>query len=426
MEKREEQAEDGKGVIKSKEEDVIGKFLEHIPLDLIHDILLRLPAKSAVRFRCVSKLWTSIITRPYFITSFAFMSSSRLRLLVCVKTRDKRRLFVSLPQHEHPHTSYSDVERYQMDPTEFDFDNYEPYSYSVHGLMCCGDFMGEAVVWNPSMRQHVTLPEPAEFRGQSYFLGYDPVEDKYKVFCISSRRKHDPLVFTLGPQESWRVITNSPKHSTPKWPMGHRGVCINGHAYYEANMLCAVDDFAQWEGVLVSFDVRYEKFSIIRKPDDPKLCPLLLNYQGKLAWVCEDRRAWVCGDGDENKLDSSLRFWILEDEEKQEWSLRDYLLPFQIDPRRDSIWRVYLSLDGVTKDTGEFIYSAVSFEAIYVIYYDPKTNHTRRVIYEGLEYEESETFDVIIYPNHSESLMSLENVPRFVSHINWNRKSQIL
>lgn len=420
MERREEQAEDGERIIQNKEEDSICKLLELIPLDLIHDILLRLPAKSAVRFRCVSKLWASIITRPYFITSFAFMSSSRLRLLVCIKTSDKRRLFVSLPQHEHPHTSYSDVERYQMEPPEFDTGNYEPYSQSVHGLMCCGNFMGETVVWNPSMRQHVTLPEPAEFRFKSYFLGYDPVEDKYKVFCIASSSKNDPIVFTLGPQESWRVIKNSPKHYTPRWPMGHRGVCINGHAYYEASICFEVDAITQWEVVLVSFDVRYEKFRIIRKPDDPKLCPLLLNYQGKLAWVCEDR--------DEKKLVSSLRFWILEDEEKQEWSLRDYLMPFQIWPRCDPIWRVFLSLDGVTQDTGEFIYSTARFEAIYVIYYDPKTNLTRRVIYEGVEYEEyeeysgSETFEVHLYPNHSESLMSLENVPRYVSPINWNHQ----
>ncbi|CAN7043079.1 unnamed protein product [Brassica rapa subsp. trilocularis] len=355
------------------------------------------------------ELWSSIITRPYFITSFAFMSSTRLRLLVCIKTSDRRRLFVSLPQHEHPHTSYSDVERYQMDPPEFDRVDYEPYSYSVHGLMCGGYFMGEAVVWNPSMRQHVTLPEPAEFRLKSYFLGYDPVEDKYKVFCIASSSNNDPLVFTLEPQESWRVIKNSPKHYTPRWPMGHRGVCINGHAYYEAI-------------VLVSFDVKYEKFRIIRKPEDPKLCPLLLNYQGKLAWVCEDR--------DEKKLTSSLRFWILEDEEKQEWSLRVVLMPFQIWPRHDPIWRVYLSLEGVTQDTGEFIYVEAEFEAIYVIYYDPKTNLTRRVIYEGVEYEEfteysgSKNFKVHLYPNHIESLMSLEKVPRYVSPINWNKYCQ--
>ncbi|KAL0700528.1 hypothetical protein Bca4012_056650 [Brassica carinata] len=366
MEGREEQAEDGERVIQSKEEDSIGKLLELIPLDLIPDILLRLPAKSAVRFRCVSKLWSSITTRPYLITSFAFTSSNRLRLLVCIKTSDRRRLFVSLPQHEHPHTSYSDVERYQMDPPEFD-----------------------------TGKQHVTLPEPAEFRFKSYFLGYDLVEDKYKVFCIASRTNNDPL-------------SDKPKHYTPRWPMGHRDVCINGHVYYEARISFEGDDITQWKVVLVSFDVRYEKFRIIRKPDDPNF-------------------SWVCEGHDEKKLASSLRFWILEDEGKQEWSLRDYLMPFQIWPRRDPIWRVYLSLDSVIQDTGEFIYVEAEFEAIYVIYYDPKTNRTRRVIYEGVEYEEfteysgSKNFKVHLYPNHSESLMSLEKVPRYASPINWDQ-----
>lgn len=53
MDRREEETEDGE--IQSN----LGKFLELFPLDLTPDLLLRLPAKSAVRFRGVSKLWSS-------------------------------------------------------------------------------------------------------------------------------------------------------------------------------------------------------------------------------------------------------------------------------------------------------------------------------------------------------------------------------
>ncbi|CAF1709592.1 unnamed protein product [Brassica napus] len=34
----------------------------HIPLDLALEILSRLPAKSIMRYRCLSKLWSSSIT----------------------------------------------------------------------------------------------------------------------------------------------------------------------------------------------------------------------------------------------------------------------------------------------------------------------------------------------------------------------------
>ncbi|CAA7056204.1 unnamed protein product [Microthlaspi erraticum] len=430
MERREEEAEDEKIIIRSKEDVTsIDKFFELIPLDLIHDILLNLPAKSAARFRCVSKLWSSITRRPEFIRSFVTQSSTRLCLVVCVKTRDKR-YFITLPQNEHPDTSYSPVDRFQIDTPGYDYSYNQPYSESVHGLMCVADCLREVEVWNPAMRQCVTLPSPDTAAGfecmegchysmhKSYFLGYDPVEGKYKVLCIPSRGypdPRDPLVFTLGPQESWRVINHSsPRHFAPHWPVGHKGICINGHVYYEADLRFKVSDGFEVEEITMSFDVRYEKFKIIRKPAEPTIGKyFMLNYEGKLAWVCSDSQ-------------SSIRFWVLEDEEKQEWSPRNFLLPFPINPQCYPTWEdVDLTLEGVTPDTGEFIFVDAGLNEIYVLYYDPKRNRTRRVEYEGIagnkefwEANDSISYrDTVInvYPNHRESLMSLDNVPRYVS-----------
>ena len=70
-----------------------------IPLDVTREILLRLPAKSLVRFRCVSKLWLSLTTEPYFIKSFTTRTSSRPRLLLSFG-KQATRLFFSLSQHE--------------------------------------------------------------------------------------------------------------------------------------------------------------------------------------------------------------------------------------------------------------------------------------------------------------------------------------
>ncbi|AAD14484.1 Similar to gi/2911081 F7J7.180 putative protein from Arabidopsis thaliana BAC gb/AL021960 [Arabidopsis thaliana] len=277
MDRVEEEAEDREVSIQSKEDESFCKFLEMIPLDLIPDILLRLPAKSAAR-------------------SFASQSSTRLCLLVCVKTSDKR-IFCAMPQHENPDRSF----------------------------------------WNPIMRQHVTLPKVA-FECSS--LGYDPVEGKYKVLCISCSRYQDPLVFTLGPQESWRVTQNTPKHV----PLSAEGliqsICINGEVYYEASIPFGVDDSSEVEKVLMSFDVRYEKFNTIRKSAaDNLLCKFFLNYEGKFAW----------------------------DEEKQERSLRKF-------PQRDPIWKVSWGLRAATTS-----------EAIYVLYYDPKRTLVRRVKYDYMK-----------------------------------------
>ncbi|KAG2326949.1 hypothetical protein Bca52824_009677 [Brassica carinata] len=396
MDIREEETGDGERRIQSKEDESIGKFFELI-LDLTPEILLRLPAKSAVRFRCVSKLWSSITTRPEFIRSFAIQSSKQPCLLACIDASDKR-LFISLPQHVHPDESYSYVDRLDRYEVNALVDD-EPMSESVHGLVCFGNF-NRIVVWNPSMRQHVTLPKPEpRVRYIRSCLGYDPVSDKYKVLCISGKRCQDPLVFTLGPQESWRVTQNSPRHF-PTPTMGRIGICINGHVYYQATIPYKVDDSYEEEKLLMSFDVRYEKFSTIEKPADPTLRNFLLNYEGKLAWGCTSF--------------SSIRFWV--------WGMGRNKNGFR---QRDPVFECILELKGVTHDTGEFIF-ATMVDAFYVLYYDPKRKRARWIEYEGIGDQEfwirngilrGTYYRVDWFPNHSESLMSLDNVPCSVADL---------
>ncbi|CAA7018525.1 unnamed protein product [Microthlaspi erraticum] len=118
---------------------------QSFPRDLTSEILLRLPEKSVARFRCVSKLWSSITTDPYFINLFE-TRSQQPSLLVCFRKNGK--LFVySIPQHTHTlhqksNKSYSSsqpIDRYHMKiPDEF---SYLSLTESVHGLIC---FQGSA------------------------------------------------------------------------------------------------------------------------------------------------------------------------------------------------------------------------------------------------------------------------------------------
>ncbi|KAG7551051.1 F-box domain, partial [Arabidopsis thaliana x Arabidopsis arenosa] len=177
-----------------------------VPLDLLWEILSRLPAKSIVRSRSVSKLWSSVTTNPYFIFSFPARSSKPCVLLVFQKGDT---LFVfSFPQHQNPIDPYSQVERYEViNPNHRHF----ACSDSVHGLICF-ETSKQLVIWNPTMRRFLTLPEPenSSLKYVRGFLGYDPVECQYKV--LSFLANEGIRVLTLGAQESWRMIEASPLH----------------------------------------------------------------------------------------------------------------------------------------------------------------------------------------------------------------------
>lgn len=184
----------------------------YLPVDLLSEILLRLPVKSAVKFRCVSKVWSSITTRPSFISSFAARSSPRL--LIFSENKGKLLVF-SIPQNQNTDNKPQLVESYAM---TYPGTRSVFWNVSVHGII------GSSVsltpeVWNPTTRRTVTLPHPKRgWSNMSCFLGFDPIDGIYKVLSMPTYpcRKGDnrPRVLTLNGdhKESWRVIQGITEH----------------------------------------------------------------------------------------------------------------------------------------------------------------------------------------------------------------------
>ncbi|ESQ38645.1 hypothetical protein EUTSA_v10029328mg [Eutrema salsugineum] len=363
---------------------------DHIPLDLIVEILVKLPAKSIGRYRSVSKLCSSITTTP--------RSSTRSRAAFC--KRDKLFVFSS-PLHKI--TCYPDqAENYQYTiPNNGCFRRYD----SVHGLVYLETYT-ELTIWNPTMKRFFTLPKPQGSQGryQTGFLGYDPIDCKYKALCILTGNKIG--ILTLGGQESWKILSEGfPRHSCI---IKDCGKCINGVMYY--------DCYFEKKCAIMSFDLRSEKFSLIKFPMD-KYCrgSLFVSYEGRLALII-------------SSIDG-VELWILEDAENHQWvykHIHSPNLPYTRWTMKE--W----TLKGVT-DVGEFIYiytpSATYrsptelsssnwrlYEWFHIVYFDPKRNGLREVKFPGIAYDEFKQLGEVRYdllndssvvPNHIESLMSL-------------------
>ncbi|CAH8305947.1 unnamed protein product [Eruca vesicaria subsp. sativa] len=344
-----------------------------LPNDLISEILLRLPAKSVGRFRCVSKLWLSITTDPCFIKSFGTIQRPSL-LLCSIKGQN---MFVTT--HQRSYTSFSQpIPRYHMKALgqHCYFSNMD----SVHGLICIEDVCSrKPLVWNPTTGQLLVLPKPKmSSRHINAFLGYDSVGGKHKVMCLPYKKTcYVCRVFTLGSgQESWRTVRTNLKH----WCRGFAsGQCINGVIYYLAYnisnkpwYLCTV---------IMSFDVRSEIFHTIELPSDFH-DDVLITYEGRLACIDED---------------NDKRLWSLEDvDNKQKWSFQDFRKPLH----------KLFELQGFTQ-AGEFVYVPYRFQkSSFIKFYDPVSNIRRRLKLEGIENEEFGN-SVKGFTNHIESLMPL-------------------
>ncbi|KAL0796829.1 hypothetical protein Bca101_068206 [Brassica carinata] len=254
------------------------------------------------------------------------------------------------------------------------------------------------MIWNPTIRKFLTLNKPEKsWMNTMVFLGYDPINNKHKVLCMPFNETIDECrVLTLGSaQGSWRKIKTNHKYLIRGYDTNYK--CINGVLYYKAY----ADQPDNADTIIMSFDVRSEKFHMIKFPwNNIRYCGELRLYKGMLACT----RSNYPGQG--------ITLWILQDAEKHVWSPKNLLQPFSY---YDQSFKIICNLIGFT-DSGELVYVPVRcYKSFYVLYYDPERNRFHRVEYKGIADDESRLkhglvksrlFNIPIVSNHMESLMS--------------------
>ncbi|CAA7036655.1 unnamed protein product [Microthlaspi erraticum] len=239
-----------------------------IPLDLQIEILLRLPVKSLFRFRCVSKLWSSIITSRDFKNRHMNIATSSAppRLLIAFADFDgSKLLLVSSPNPIASSSSFSSSPFCvpYRDLSLVKLQGKKVYNTS-RGLICVGAGFKDVAICNPSTRQLHTFPE-FKFKDSRHFIprpnyvfGYDPVDDQYKVLAVHLSSRSENKVLASGKEEAWR---EAPCVACPHFPRTW-GLYMNGTVYYRAKAIDSPDRGS----IIMSFDVRLETFNMINIP----------------------------------------------------------------------------------------------------------------------------------------------------------------
>ncbi|KAF3519553.1 hypothetical protein DY000_02058725 [Brassica cretica] len=376
---------------------------DSVPIELTLDILSRLPEKSIARFRCVSKLWASVLGGQDFKDLFLTKSSAQPRLLFGIKENGKWSIF-SLPQRLSPYEKLSSslvvTPEFHMKFPPEDMTIYScahgcPGAYASGLVYFYVDkeqwsyFGRRPMICNPKTGRYEALPFISRYRKTYSFFGFDPIYKQFKVlFMRYPFGPGDHRIMTLGTMGMrWRKIKCSLLHECVS-----AGICINGVLYYLGDSSACVNNYEQIDGfVIVCFDVRSEKFSFIYQESSCKL----INYKGKLGVVYYDDQV------DDDAIE--LRVWVLEDVEKQEWSKYAYTL------RDDRFFLRDVFIVGVNS-TGEIVLSMAKYtsnQPFYVYYFNPETNTLQRVEIQGFgEYHESsdKPRSVYVFADHVDDL----------------------
>ncbi|XP_058224689.1 putative F-box protein At3g10240 [Rhododendron vialii] len=158
-------------------------IVEELPQDVLIDILSRLPAKSLVRFKSVSKHWYSLLLNPNFIS----LHRTRAPLCYCAS-----RIVGNYPYRWQMHllpdrTSIRDLDLSFTGPHLADSSLYRG---SCDGLMCLSE-KSNIVICNPATRECRPLPQPPYRTWHTRYVGfaYDSKTSDYKVVRVATFRK---------------------------------------------------------------------------------------------------------------------------------------------------------------------------------------------------------------------------------------------
>ncbi|KAJ0233401.1 F-box domain-containing protein [Hirschfeldia incana] len=369
------------------------------PTDLLMEILKRFPVKTLARLMCVSKLWASTIRRQEFKKLWSSHKQRSSTLIFAFK-RDKGYgqdcfFFSSLQTKNQGQPSVTTATYLTSHPGDLS------YTPSVHGLICYGP-PSNITVYNATTRRSITLPKIASQRTCLYhYLGYDPIDSVYKMLCMT-KGKHEIAqelhVMTLGDEISWRMVEDCPPHYSPE----SLHICIDGVLYYGASFgTCTTTSVIGKDRGVLSFDVRSEKFDVIRVPQGrARKFTSMTRYNGKLALMYT-----VYG---------KIGLWVLEDAARHKWSSMLFDLPRL--SGYNTKFQVFCAVDD-GDDAGEFVLAPRELHEspFYVLYYDPKKKRVRKVVIEGItEHEELPLWDkdwkrktMSIFPGQVENLMFL-------------------
>ncbi|XP_031092210.1 putative F-box protein At5g44220 [Ipomoea triloba] len=153
-----------------------------LPQEIFMEILSKLPAKTLVRFRCVSKFFCALIADHGFGVlhrSLSLTLPGRAGFLISIEVRTRH---AAPPRRAYYTLNFSEHENLQAN--RVGFLDAQPFLLSSpsDGLICVSKPNGDVAVCNVSTRQRIFLPRLNQYReGCVPLLGYDSQSKRYKV-----------------------------------------------------------------------------------------------------------------------------------------------------------------------------------------------------------------------------------------------------
>ncbi|XP_057798340.1 uncharacterized protein LOC131014401 [Salvia miltiorrhiza] len=343
------------------DEVIIGRTM---PQNVVTKILLRLPVKSLLRFKSVSKEWLSLISSSYFVKAHLKVSTKNnvhihdklifgsntfpLDLYTCS-------LHTAIEGSNLTNPIYPATEEsIPFDQVKFDCPFVESGDLiwlvgSCNGLVCVSVAAHAVILWNPTTRKSKLIPDSGtdpDCDSITYGFGYEELHDDYKVVEASSDKCETTGMYETQVKvysvrtNSWKIMYNWPGGNT----FGGTGKFLNGAIHWSVRMRSLGRPV---RSVIVSHDLATDIFVQLPMPnfddDDVRVDVKILN--GCLVVCCEHN--------------VYMDIWVMKEYGMRESWTKLVRIPFFLDFRDHEFIRpcpLFLSMNGkILMDYGSTI-----------------------------------------------------------------------
>ncbi|PWA83293.1 hexokinase [Artemisia annua] len=290
-------------VVTERKERLTEEVNACLPEDLIDEIFARLPIKSLLQLRSLSKSWYSRIASPAFFHMFNILRSMNTpeKVLIqhvtnwetCKVTLRRIREFIYTLHSEDklpvcPIRGYTDVT-----PVQFPF----PFSRidiigSCNGIICLYRRRPGFILCNFSIRREVKIPDHPFMRANekdceaSLGFGFDPIANDYNIVGIFyDGTVHTSFIYSLK-TNSWSEIDFPTR---PNFFVMPRATFFNGALHWVAAERSNIR-----ERMILTFNLSSHVFGTISLPEPSRRARELTILNGCLGLISKERSTtWI-------------------------------------------------------------------------------------------------------------------------------------
>ncbi|KAI3524507.1 hypothetical protein L1887_03165 [Cichorium endivia] len=292
---------------------------ELLPDILFFNILLRLPPKSILRFRYVSKQWHSILTSPEFLNMHLHHvtnddQQNHHKILVLSKTTPCKFHTIDCESPEDG-VSVGRPLPFEVSPTNMSVVT------SFNGLVCVcitkrsyDDKYSNLILWNPLTGDYKRLPksnspkecyEDTPIASGLYYSSYD---DDYKLLLVN--HDYDAYIYSLK-SDSWRKLDTTKYLKRIRYLISESwgpSTVLNEKLYFlRTGNRKSIDRLSY---SVIRFDMKTEKFTKIATPSLGVPRKACLNF----TLLYNDRKLHLCViyAREENSIKMGAKLWRMD------------------------------------------------------------------------------------------------------------------